>query len=339
MANKTSNYGLTKPLQTEFYDIDVHNANMDIIDTQLKNVSQKVDNLSTDADDLTGTLPIEHGGTGATTASGALSKLGAAPSNHEHYYAGSANLGGSANSAEKLTTGRTIKTDLGNTSAVSFDGTKDVTVGVTGTLPVANGGTGATKVSDVQSAFGIVPMNDIPNLHIWGKYTGNPSGYTLGESKTTTISSNNTVNGITVGSIYYSDEIKVTNGRIHHVNIQSIGSSNFNDETLSVLKGKFVGVGELYTTFYYVSPNATFEINGAVVKASAAQLVTVNSSEPLGYVASKENNTYPTNGQHTDGYWYVYCKQLGESEHTFGTTDLTAGSSAIETGRFYWVYE
>lgn len=37
MANKTPNYGLTKPLPEEFYDINVHNANMDKIDTELKN--------------------------------------------------------------------------------------------------------------------------------------------------------------------------------------------------------------------------------------------------------------------------------------------------------------
>ena len=36
MANKTANYGLTKPLPEEFYDVGVQNANMDIIDTELK---------------------------------------------------------------------------------------------------------------------------------------------------------------------------------------------------------------------------------------------------------------------------------------------------------------
>lgn len=35
MAEKTTNYGLTKPLPEEFYDINVHNNNMDIIDEEL----------------------------------------------------------------------------------------------------------------------------------------------------------------------------------------------------------------------------------------------------------------------------------------------------------------
>lgn len=36
MADKTTHYGLTKPLPEEFYDINVHNENMDIIDDELK---------------------------------------------------------------------------------------------------------------------------------------------------------------------------------------------------------------------------------------------------------------------------------------------------------------
>jgi parallel beta-helix repeat protein len=36
MANFTENYKLKKPLQEEFYDIDDHNGNMDIIDAELK---------------------------------------------------------------------------------------------------------------------------------------------------------------------------------------------------------------------------------------------------------------------------------------------------------------
>lgn len=36
MPNKTTNYGLTKPLPSEFYDIQVQNENMDIIDRELK---------------------------------------------------------------------------------------------------------------------------------------------------------------------------------------------------------------------------------------------------------------------------------------------------------------
>ena len=53
-------------------------------------------------------------------------------------------------SAVKLDTSRTIQTDLASTSSASFDGTANITPGVTGTLPVANGGTGATTPAGAQ---------------------------------------------------------------------------------------------------------------------------------------------------------------------------------------------
>jgi hypothetical protein len=47
-------------------------------------------------------------------------------------------------SAATLTTSRTFQTNLASTSTASFNGSANVTPGVTGTLPVANGGTGAS---------------------------------------------------------------------------------------------------------------------------------------------------------------------------------------------------
>ena len=63
---------------------------------------------------------------------------------HTHSYAGSSSAGGTATSAVKLQTARTIRTNLANTGSASFDGTANITPGVTGTLPIANGGTGNT---------------------------------------------------------------------------------------------------------------------------------------------------------------------------------------------------
>lgn len=55
--------------------------------------------------------------------------------------------------AAKLTTARTMRTNLGSTSTASFDGTANVTPGVTGTLPIANGGTGNTTTNAAATAF------------------------------------------------------------------------------------------------------------------------------------------------------------------------------------------
>lgn len=56
-----------------------------------------------------------------------------------------ASLDGNASSATKLATARTIRTNLASTSEASFDGTANITPGVTGTLPTGNGGTGVTS--------------------------------------------------------------------------------------------------------------------------------------------------------------------------------------------------
>ncbi len=47
-----------------------------------------------------------------------------------------------AETAKKLAVARTIQTDLSKAVAASFDGSSNITPGVTGTLPIARGGTG-----------------------------------------------------------------------------------------------------------------------------------------------------------------------------------------------------
>lgn len=56
----------------------------------------------------------------------------------------SGDISGNAATATKLSTARTIQTNLASTSTASFDGTVNVAPGVTGVLPVANGGTGSS---------------------------------------------------------------------------------------------------------------------------------------------------------------------------------------------------
>ena len=45
MANTTSNYGLIKPVEEEYYDIGVFNANVDTIDNQLKENENSINGL------------------------------------------------------------------------------------------------------------------------------------------------------------------------------------------------------------------------------------------------------------------------------------------------------
>ena len=56
-------------------------------------------------------------------------------------------------SAATLTTSRTVQTNLASTSSASFNGSANITPGVTGTLPVGNGGTGRTTAT---TAYGLI---------------------------------------------------------------------------------------------------------------------------------------------------------------------------------------
>lgn len=75
-------------------------------------------------------------------------------------------------SAATLTTARTIQTNLASTTAASFNGSANITPGVTGTLPIANGGTGATTAAAARTALGAGTVTSVGG-------TGTVSGLTL----------------------------------------------------------------------------------------------------------------------------------------------------------------
>ena len=62
----------------------------------------------------------------------------------------------SADATTKLSTARTIQTNLASTVVASFDGTANITPGVTGVLPVANGGTGSSAEKYLQLVGGTI---------------------------------------------------------------------------------------------------------------------------------------------------------------------------------------
>lgn len=75
MANKTKYLQLTKPSEFEFYNVRIQNENLDIIDDEFKNVFSPMRKPFLETD-VAGVLPIHKGGTGATSALGAIVNLG-----------------------------------------------------------------------------------------------------------------------------------------------------------------------------------------------------------------------------------------------------------------------
>jgi hypothetical protein len=108
---------------------------------------------------VTGTLPIANGGSGQTTAQAAMNAFAGATTSGSYLRGNGSNVvmstiqagdvptlnQNTTGSAATLTTARTIQTNLASTSSASFNGSANITPGVTGTLPVANGGTGVTS--------------------------------------------------------------------------------------------------------------------------------------------------------------------------------------------------
>lgn len=60
-----------------------------------------------------------------------------------------------ASAADKLQTARTMQTNLGSTTAASFDGTSNVSLGIAGILSAAHGGTGQTSLQAARNAMGL----------------------------------------------------------------------------------------------------------------------------------------------------------------------------------------
>lgn len=59
MPNQTTNYNLTKPLETERYDVQVFNNNADIIDAQMKSNADGIVNVNSRLDNLNNWTTVE----------------------------------------------------------------------------------------------------------------------------------------------------------------------------------------------------------------------------------------------------------------------------------------
>jgi hypothetical protein len=126
------------------------------------------------ATQVTGTLPIANGGSGQTTAQAAMNAFAGAVTSGSYLRGNGTNVvmstiqaadvptlnQNTTGSAATLTTARNIQTNLASTSAASFNGSADITPGVTGTLPVGNGGTGVTT----STGSGSVVLSTSPTL-------------------------------------------------------------------------------------------------------------------------------------------------------------------------------
>lgn len=148
--NYTSFFNLNKPELSDYADIDKLNANMETLDTALNtantNIAAKAD--SADVNPTTTATTLADTDTTVFTTTTAKAKI---------TWAALKTLIAAitVTAATKLATARTMVVNLASTATVNFDGSANATLGVSGILPVANGGTGKSSASGALAALGM----------------------------------------------------------------------------------------------------------------------------------------------------------------------------------------
>jgi hypothetical protein len=150
-----------------------------------------------------GTLPIANGGTNATSAAAALTSLGAYPDTNPNGYTsntGTVTSVGGTGTVNGITLTGTV-TSSGNLTLGGTLSGVNLASQVTGTLPVANGGTGATTLT------GVVIGNGTSAFTV----KTNPTGAFVGTTDTQTLTNKTLTDPAMIGTIL-EDVFTITDG-------------------------------------------------------------------------------------------------------------------------------
>ena len=244
-------------------------------------------------------------------------------SSHTHNYAGSSSAGGSANSAVKLATARTITATGDATGSVSFDGSKNVSVGLTLSNSGATAGSYGPSANATASFGGTI---SVPQVTVDAK-----GRVTAASTKTITMPANpnsdtkvtNTLN--TKAKAYITGTTSATT----NTGTQVFDTGVYLDET----EGKLVA-----TTFQgnLVGNASTATTANSATKAtqdSAGQQI--NTTYIKGLSASGKTITY-TKGDGTTG---TITTQDTDTHYTakniVGTSNTATANATSSTGSTY----
>lgn len=198
-------------------------------------------------------------------------------------------------SAATLTTGRTFQINLASTSAVSFNGSANVTPGVTGTLPVGNGGSGATTLSGLLVGNGTSPFTAVAAPS--GTVVGTSDAQTLtNKTLTSPVISNTSGTAMTFGTITatgsatpvmvglggtYGNNTTGSYGNIK-LALYDNGASNSNRWGFGVESARLtyhVGASSIHA--FYVNGSEVFRAASSGAQVGGVDVVTTSGSQSL----------------------------------------------------------
>ena len=254
-------------------------------------------------------------------------------------------LTGTASAANKLASAKTIRTNLASTSTASFDGTANITPGVTGTLGVGNGGTGKSSWTQ----WGIVYASATNALSQIGAGTSgqvltsngsaapawtNQSALSVGSATKATQDSD----GNAINTTYR----KLTNDLFETINVTDIsvgnmvvtGAARFTNGLYGTLTGNVVG--NISGSAGSVTNNLKIQLNGGTTEGtnqftyngSAAKNINITKSS-IGL--SNVDNTADANKAVLTATKFASAQSVTLTGDTTGTASSQAGWSIATT--------
>jgi hypothetical protein len=230
-------------------------------------------NITGNAANVTGIVSIANGGTGTSTATGALVALGAEPTDNK-----SNNILLDGNSTTKFPSFKAIKDYVDQQSANAGVADNSITSAkINGTLAVLKGGTGAANPADARTNLGLVIGTDVMAANFTTTLTGDVSGSGNGSFATTV----NSVGGVSASAIAALPTNVAANTASITANGNSIATLNTNvaANTASIT----ANVNSIATL------NTNVAANAASITANETAIATLNTNVAANTVSITAN--------------------------------------------------